>query len=525
LPILWALALVSLALVPTLRSIRVEGAEAYNDEEVLQIIRLHPGDVLRRDAQAVAGTLEARYRLDGYLAARVKGSFDPESGELDLVVDEGRLEEIAIDGVSGKVGARALQELDLDTGEPLREDDVENALDHLRKVSGGSLVPAIPPYTVAETPLGARLELHLTSPLLGHKWVFWGPASTAPVNPVDGFAPWLGGRLVVNDPASYNQLVLYASGSYGFSSQKTRFIVGARRPFGAGERLTLGYEFHDLTDTDDVFRMPAFNESLGVFLFGHNRWDFYARRGQEGYLVAPLRGDVEMGLTFRSDTYRSVLNHADFSVFHRGEPLRESPRVNEGLMRSALLSVGWSSRDPSSFGPSAFPLRDLYGARLSRRPGVRIHMSLEVASKSAFGGEFSFRRFVGNFLASRRVLPGESLSGRVLVGLTGGTPPTQKLFALGGQGTLPAFDFKEFSGGNMALMSLEWLHVVRFPFPCLIAFFDSGGTWGPGPPSGVRSDAGLALEWGNTEGLFIRLDFAFAVSSRRPPNGISFRGP
>src|SRR6266545_1305183 len=123
-----ALAVDATAAEPRITEIQIRGAEAYDRSAVLRIIRLKPGDALWRDAAAVAQSLETRYHVQGYPAARVSGSFDAATGVLAIDVDEGRLVSVEVAGLEGKAQRHAMEVLDLETGKVLRDRDVTKAL-------------------------------------------------------------------------------------------------------------------------------------------------------------------------------------------------------------------------------------------------------------------------------------------------------------------------------------------------------------------------------------------------------------
>src|SRR5262245_504009 len=111
---------------PVVQEIDVEGATVFDRDAILGMIRLRPGDPLRREPSAIAKALTNRYHIAGYPGARVGASFT--DGRLRLEVDEGQLREVAIDGLEGDAAQRAKEEAGLETGKPLRETDVWSAL-------------------------------------------------------------------------------------------------------------------------------------------------------------------------------------------------------------------------------------------------------------------------------------------------------------------------------------------------------------------------------------------------------------
>ena len=76
------------AAAPVVRSIEVLGATAYDLKSIQRVLRVKPGDTLRRTAPELADVLERRYHIVGYPAARVEGRFDPATGTLSLTITD-----------------------------------------------------------------------------------------------------------------------------------------------------------------------------------------------------------------------------------------------------------------------------------------------------------------------------------------------------------------------------------------------------------------------------------------------------
>jgi Omp85 superfamily domain/Surface antigen variable number repeat len=516
-----AIAVLLLALVPVaapadeprIRDIQVRGAEAYDKSAVLRIIRLKPGDPLWRDAAAVAGALETRYHIQGFPAARVTGSFDAATGVLTLDVDEGRLVAVEVDGLDGKAQRRALEVLDLETGQTLKDRDVTKALRRLEKASDGSL-EADPDnaYTVERVPGGGRLTVHLRKVGARLRFSPGGPATAELKNKVDGFAPWVGVEATLPDTTSYNHTNLYARGAYGFASKDPRFVLGARRPFGAGRRVTLGYEFHDLTDSDDVFRVIGFDQPPAIMLPRSSTRDYYRRRGHEAYAFLRVFSGAHLGLSWRSDDFESLPVHSSWWFFLKDK--RPNPPIDDGRMRSLIATVRWADNgelfETRQRERDSFLLRNLYETRMEQGQEARAAATFEVASPD-LGGDFSFRRFIGNVRVDRDVTATHALRARLLLGLSGGDVPLQRRFALGGLGTLRGRDFKAFTGDNAALATFEWMMRLPSPFPGMVAFYDGGTVWDRGGERDWKSDVGAGVEWPAGRGFFLRADVGFPL--------------
>jgi hypothetical protein len=496
---------------PTIVRIDVAGATVYSPERVARIVRLKPGERLWRDAGSVAATLEQRYQADGYLAARVTGAFA--DGVLTLTVDEGPVGEVVVEGLGGAAARRALRSLDLAGDRPLRDRDVLDGLARLEDDSQGAVRPrGREPFRVEERPEGGRrLVVEVESSAASASVGLERPGTIPLYGRVDGFAPGAGLELTLHDRRRYDHLGLYARGAYGFASKRGRWALGARRPFGP---VVLGYEFHDLTDTDDAFRATSMEETLGTLLFQSSFRDVYARRGHEAYAFARLGAAAQLGLSFRSDRYASLEVAEDGSLFRGDAAPRPNPPVTEGAMRSLVATARWSSEElfPGREDErESFLLPSLYGSWTAPEDGLRAEASFEIASPD-LGGDFDFRRLIAHVRGRRIVSSRFALAGRALLGVTGGAPPAQRRFALGGLGTLRGRHFKEYAGEDMLLTTAEWSYRSALPWPSPVLFYDGGKVWGgSASDTGWKSDLGLGLEWRLTGRVGVRLDGAVPI--------------
>jgi Omp85 superfamily domain/Surface antigen variable number repeat len=501
---------------PRIREIEVHGAEAYDKSAVLRIIRLKPGETLWRAAAAVAGSLETRYHVQGFPAARVTGSFDSAGGVLRLDVDEGRLVAVDVDGLDGDARRHALEVMGLERGKVLRDRDVTQAVRRLEKASDGSMEPAVPDaYTVERVPEGGRLTVHLR-PVRGLVAFRIGSSGAGDyLNRVDGLTPWVGVEGTLHDHASYNHLHAYGRIGYGFASEDTRFAVGALRPFGPERLVTLGYEYHDIADSDDLFRLIGFEETPAWIITSEQVKDYYRRRGHEAYGFLRLGQRAQLGLTWRSDELESLDVHSDGVLFLNKTP-DPNPPINDGTLRSGLVTLRWANR-AGLFGESrrrereAFLVRSLYDTRMEEGQDVRAEASFEWADPDALGGDFSFHRFIGSVRGARDLNPTHSVRARILVGVAGGDVPLPRRFFLGGLGTLRGRENKVFGGDNAALATVEWLVRLPSPFPGLVGFYDGGSAWDEGGDRSWKSDLGAGLEWPAGRGFFLRADVGFPL--------------
>ena len=231
-----------------------------------------------------------------------------------------------------------------------------------------------------------------------------------------------------------------------------------------------------------------------------------------------------MGVLFRSDDYRSL------PVATRDEPIPPddpdyNPPIEEGLMRSLILTVRWTSTG-DLFENQEAELRavtqpSFYGTDWARKPeALRADATYEV-SNAGLGSDFDFTRFIGRLRWHREFGDRVALDGRVLGGLTSGDPTLPKLFALGGLNTLRGYERKRIQGERMVLVNLEAaLYPPRRFIPALIGFWDGGGAWGGDPtaeglryPAGWKDDLGVAVRFPQrARRIFGRLDVAWPLS-------------
>lgn len=502
---------------PVLREVVLEGVNELSREDALRATRLREGTRLRREPSEIARSLAVHYASLGFLAARVEARFDPAPGRLTLTADEGRLGGVALEGVSGETAARARALLGLETGRPLRDGDVRAAIRRLERASGGAFRAEGSPWPVDTVDGAARLHLRVHAPGARVTPVPAGPDPSPFQNRVEGTAPGLGAEVTLFDRGGFHHATVTGAVSWGSSSEAVRYAAGISRPFGPGGRVVAGAEVHDLTDTDDAFRRRLVEEPRGRSVPLSIVEDYYRRKGAEAFVFLRAASRFHLGASFRADRHQGLPVRSDDRVllFFRRDP-RPNPAVGEGDMRSLLLTARYSRR-AALYADDAderrsFLVRDPYGRPVERAQELRADATLEWARAGALGGDFDFTRLIAHVHASHAVGERSTLSARALLGATGGTPPQQRRFALGGAGTLRGYALREFAGDHAALLSAEWMLQPRSRYPALVAFWDGGVAWTSGVDGdGWRNDVGIGLEWPGGGRARIRADVALPL--------------
>ncbi len=166
-----------------------------------------------------------------------------------------------------------------------------------------------------------------------------------------------------------------------------RYAAGIRRSFGPDHLVTAGYERHDMTDTDDLFRrLPIEGPRRRPIVF-HITDEYFHRRGDEAYLFLRPTPRAHLGVSYRSDRHESMpVIEDDWIAFFSRSP-RPNPEVGEGRMRSLLFTARWAHDAPLfsnwDYEQDSFLLRTVYGTPFEHPQGARVEATYEVVVRGA----------------------------------------------------------------------------------------------------------------------------------------------
>ncbi len=260
---------------------------------------------------------------------------------------------------------------------------------------------------------------------------------------------------------------------YGFESAKWRFQIGLDRWFidPLDYRLELGIEFHDLTDTKDLWRIPYFENTLAALFLREDFMDYFRRQGYSVHLSQNLTPYFKATLEYRNDDYATMPVGTNWSFFGGNKRFRPALVLDPALqnMRSVYGELYFDNRDEVSFTTTGWYAR----------------IGAEVTS-DRLGGDYRFKRYQAEVRHFLPVSTGENLNIRLMVGTSEGSLPVQKDFELGGISTLRGFRYKELVGNSLILVNLEYrIHSkilgAEIPFFgdwfSLVLFTDFGNAW------------------------------------------------
>lgn len=485
-PFLAALALVAGQAEPpgqepvVLRDIRIEGASIYTVEDLQRRFGLVPGRKLAEPVESLADEIQQRYTGDGYAFAEVTAEIDA-NGALIIRIDEGQIDAVEIRGLPDDLAARLADELAVRPGDVFNRPQALRALDRALEVTHGAVERAVgSPFTMSRDGGRNVLLVHVRS-RASRSGVFVGSQEREDwFSPVDGFSPALGFHSTVFDPRLFNHLYYTGYISYKFAADRAGYAVGAERPFFADGVLQVGASLHDLTASDDGWRITDVEQSLVALGFRNTFREYYRRKGYQLHAAVRPLAAHEWLLAWRDDEHLNLINRTDVGIFRDDHEFRPNVEIREGELRALLAGYTFDSRGLARESPGERYRRhqvdNLFGDFTSTDHGVRIDWRSEFAP-DGLGHDFDFSRHIVHARTWLELSPGRRVSGRLLAGFSDGVLPPQRLFALGGIGSVRGYRFKEARGDGQLLLNAEFqqrLHGLSG-----LAFFDAGRVFTP----------------------------------------------
>jgi hypothetical protein len=497
---------------PPLSTLALEGASVYSRDDVLWLLRLREGSPLPSAPADVAKSLQELYGRDGYTEAEVTADY--RDGVLTLRVDEGRIDDIEITGLSEKVATRLRADLGIKPGDLYNKRSVGKAVDRIVERSGGALgtrgdvvLEHRPSRKVLTIPMRwHRTHTSLTSGT-GRREDFYSP--------VDALAPAIGFTTTIFDHRDFNHTFINGTVSYKFGHDAAGYSLGLERPLFRGPRLFLGVETHDMTATDDLWRISPLEQSLVALGFKNTFRDYYRRRGEQVFAVFQMGGSNALSAMLRWDRHEPLTNGTDFSFFRDDQDFRPNPPVTDQNVNAIILGYALDTRGMSGAGQAITYERhledDLYGFGRRQQPGLRIDWTSEIAGYG-LGGDARFDRHIVDTRGYLSFSPRQLWSARSMLGFSNGALPLERRFAIGGIGSVHGYQFKEASGDGMVLFNTEYRIDLTPPgrggdaLVSVHGFYDLGRI--TGPFNGSRTDwlqglgVGLSL-------ASVRVEFGF----------------
>lgn len=340
-----------------------------------------------------------------------------------------------------------------------------------------------------------------------NKWPFRETALYRPIpairyNRVEGLV--LGARLLPLEWGDWENAKIYGQAGYAFSMKKPRFEVGAEiRPFPYTTDdydFKIGASYRRNTTTDDLWKVNWVENTIASLLFEYDYFDYYQVDGYSFYAIQRLSPYVQLSLGYRSEDYSSLQTTEEWSLFQAGN-FRFNPPVSETRLNSFVGAIE--------------------GGQLSNMYSVPKGWAFRIDAEISEGldNEFQFQRYIGDVRVYVPMGYQSSLGMRVRGGYVSDEAPIQKLFTLGGLGSVRAYPQNVFIGTEMLLGNIEYTIASVAPFDDifddiqLFGFADAG--WVNGFAQNdfdwddVFSSAGLGLSFADRS---LRLELAWPLN-------------
>ncbi|HEU4724469.1 MAG TPA: hypothetical protein VFU59_04130 [Candidatus Eisenbacteria bacterium] len=319
--------------------------------------------------------------------------------------------------------------------------DAAAAADSLR--SGGAALPTPQPAEWETLALGLPEEYRL-GPIVGFRY-----------NRVDGPAPTAG--LAVRNE-EHPLPLLRAQATYAFSRERLLAEFGADVPVGHGRPVTLGGSVYRRTFAEDAWIVSEMENTLFALLSRKDYLDYYEAEGFEGHLSIEPGRDAGLSAGARIEDHRSLDVETRVAAWGVDDLFRANPAIEpgeEGLVWGAVR-----------VGPATLPSKG----------GSRVIVRYERAG-GPIERDFDYGRVRLQANVRRRLAPDQSFRARAILGSTrSGRLPAQKVWELGGIGTLRGEPFQSHRGDQFYLVNAEYYYLFRKNLHALV-FLDWGTAW------------------------------------------------
>jgi hypothetical protein len=274
-------------------------------------------------------------------------------------------------------------------------------------------------------------------------------------NRVDGPAVTLGFRVKNEiDPLP----LLRAQATYAYSRDRLLAEFGADVPIGRHRRVTIGASGYRRTASEDAWIVGETENTIFAILSRKDYRDYYEAEGFEGHLAVTPGRDAGFYAGAHVEDQRGLDVTTRIAVWGVDDLFRENPPIDEG--EEGLV---WGA---VRVGPATIPAKG----------GSRVELRYERAG-GPIERDFDYGRFRLQGNVRYRLAPGQGFRARAIAATTqSGTLPEQKIWDLGGIGTLRGEPFKSQSGDQFYLVNAEYSYLFHKNLHAL-AFLDWGAAW------------------------------------------------
>ncbi|MFL5479369.1 MAG: BamA/TamA family outer membrane protein [Gemmatimonadaceae bacterium] len=366
--------------------------------------------------------------------------------------------------------------------------------------------------------------------------------------------------------------IIRSAEAFHWDSQNLGHRINADFRVGRGRGYGLSASSYDIVTPLEPWQLPDPDAGLAAF-FGHRDFrDYFNRHGARATATFNMSARSSLAFEWSDERWTPVAERDVFSVFGNGGSWRANPLVDAGRFHLAVLRANIDTRNDDVNPSTGWLILAEYEHGTGRYTDFGLTSPLTRPFPTP---DVSYGRGLIDLRRYNRLSPNTWINARIVLGgwLNGDELPLERRFSVGGIGTVPGFDYRQYDPGTIdvaqcsnggtpppgnpaqcereALVQLEYrneLHSSFFDFlnarpirlrgigftvqPTLVAFVDAGRGWLVGPrtetlqyPSGTippfgtfRTDVGLGLDLGLL-GVYV----AKAVSESKVPANVFLR--
>lgn len=469
---------------PVLNSVEILGNQVYSTDKIEDMLTVKKGEILNiRQLNTDLANIEASYRQDGYILAKLRDISIDESGNLTLTFNEGILEGYVVKGNDKTKDYVITREMRIKPGEVF---DAKKARRSMQRVYNLGFFEDVSVKILPgkEDPNNIIMELTVIEKRTGSFGIGAGYSSE------DGLL----GMVSIGDTN------FRGTGD----SVKAMYEFGGDGGDDSGYSISYTKPWLDEKETTGTFRIYDRKFEYDDYDNGGDLIETYDKKNQ-GYELNFGRPTDEytmnyLGFKINNTEYRG---HED-GPYNRDTSQYEEWRDNNfGETRSIIASQVRDTRD-NIFYPTE---------------GTRTSLSVEYAG---LGGDFDYTKLTGSVQKYYKVGHAQVLAFRGSAGYANEDLPEAALFEVGGQNSVRGYRDGQFSGNKMLMGTMEY----RFPLMNKVQgalFTDVGDAWGGkswGSWSSIEEDldlhasVGLGLQMQTPIGA-MRLDYGWGEDGGR----------
>lgn len=466
---------------PVLNSVEILGNQVYSTDKIEDMLTVKKGEILNiRQLNTDLANIEASYRQDGYILAKLRDISIDESGNLTLTFNEGILEGYVVKGNDKTKDYVITREMRIKPGEVF---DAKKARRSMQRVYNLGFFEDVSVKILPgkEDPNNIIMELTVIEKRTGSFGIGAGYSSE------DGLL----GMVSVSD-----------SNFMGIGdSVKAMYEFGGEDGDDSGYSISYTKPWLDEKETTGTFRIYDRKFEYDDYDNGGDLIETYDKKNQ-GY-----------ELNFGRPTDEYTMNYLGFKINNT-----EYRGHEDGLDRSK--NTEWLD---NNFGETrsiiASQVRDTRDNIFYPTEGTRTSLSVEYAG---LGGDFDYTKLTGSIQKYYKVGHAQVLALRGSAGYANEDLPEAALFEVGGQNSVRGYRDGQFSGNRMLMGTMEY----RFPLMNKVQgalFTDVGDAWGGkswGSWSSIEEDldlhasVGLGLQMQTPIGA-LRLDYGWGEDGGR----------